>query len=154
MLPTIQKDYNKEELTKIAANCVNELMENGRILEVHEFITKMEYFIKQLKDNDSYHDYLLDEVCKYGKSHTTSTGTRIELAEVGIKYDYSVCEDDTHNELVIKKMALEEHIKDRQTFLKTIPESGLEIVAEGGEMKRIYPPIRSSQSSVKTTISK
>ena len=154
MLPTIQKDYNKQELTKIAANCVNELMENGRILEVHEFITKMEFFIKQLKDNDAYHDYLLDEVCKYGKSHTTSTGTRIELAEVGIKYDSSVCDDDVYNELVVNKMALEEQIKERQIFLKTIPDCGLEIVTQDGEMKRIYPPIRSSQSSVKTTISK
>lgn len=154
MLPIIQKDYNKEELTKIATNCVNELMENGRIIEVHEFITKMEFFIKQLKDNDCYHEHLLDEVCKYGKSHTTSTGTKIELAEVGVKYDYSVCDDDIYNELVVKKMGLEEQIKERQIFLKTIPESGLEIVTEDREIKKLYPPARSSQSSVKTTISK
>lgn len=154
MLPIIQRDYNKTELIKIAANCSNELMENGRIIETHEFITKMEFFIKQLKDNDAYHEYLLDEVCKYGKSHTTSTGTRIELAEVGVKYDYAVCDYDIYNELVVKKMALEEQIKERQIFLKTIPDSGLDIVTGDGEMKRIYPPIRTSQSSVKTTISK
>ncbi len=83
MLPQIQKDYNKQELAKIADNCVNELLDNGRILETHEFITKMEFFIKKLKDNPEYYNYLSYEVAKYGNAHTTATGTKMELAEVG-----------------------------------------------------------------------
>lgn len=154
MLPQIQKDYNKTELSRIADNCVNELLENGRILETHEFITKMEFFIKRLKDNPEYYNYLSYEVAKYGSAHTTSTGTKLELAEVGVKYDYVFCEDDIYNELIVKQMALDEQIKERQKFLKTIPVEGLEIVTEDGEMKRIYPPSKSSTSSVKTTISK
>lgn len=154
MLPQIQKDYNKTELTRIADNCVNELIDNGRILETHEFITKMEFFIKRLKDNPEYYNYLSYEVAKYGSAHTTSTGTKLELAEVGVKYDYVFCEDDIYNELIVKQMALDEQIKERQKFLKTIPVEGLDIVTEDGEMKRIYPPSKSSTSSVKTTISK
>ena len=154
MLPIITKEYNKSELTRIADNCVNELLDNGRILETHEFITKMEFFIKRLKDNPEYYNYLSYEVAKYGSAHTTSTGTKLELAEVGVKYDYVFCEDDTYNELIVKQMALDEQIKERQKFLKTIPVEGLEIVTQDGEMKRIYPPSKSSTSSVKTTISK
>jgi len=144
MLPQIQKDYNKTELTRIADNCVNELIDNGRILETHEFITKMEFFIKRLKDNPEYYNYLSYEVAKYGSAHTTSTGTKLELAEVGVKYDYVFCEDDIYNELIVKQMALDEQIKERQKFLKTIPVEGLDIVTEDGEMKRIYPPSKSS----------
>lgn len=154
MLPIITKEYNKSELTRIADNCVNELLDNGRILETHEFITKMEFFIKRLKDNPEYYNYLSYEVAKYGSAHTTSTGTKLELAEVGVKYDYVFCEDDIYNELIVKQMALDEQIKERQKFLKTIPVEGLEIVTQDGEMKRIYPPSKSSTSSVKTTISK
>jgi len=154
MLPTITKDYNKTELIKIAANCTNELLENGRIIETHEFITKMEFFIKQLKENPEYYNYLSYEIAKYGSHHITSTGTRIELAEVGVKYDYTFCEDDKYNEMVVKKMALEEQIKERQIFLKSLPVEGIEILDEDGVLKRIYPPSKSSTSSVKTTISK
>lgn len=154
MLPIITKDYNKTELTRIADNCVNELIDNGRIVETHEFITKMEFFIKRLKDNPEYYNYLSYEVAKYGSAHTTSTGTKLELAEVGVKYDYVFCEDDIYNELIVKQMALDEQIKERQKFLKSIPVEGLEIVTADAEMKRIYPPSKSSTSSVKTTISK
>lgn len=154
MLPIITKDYNKSELTRIADNCVNELIDNGRIVETHEFITKMEFFIKRLKDNPEYYNYLSYEVAKYGSAHTTSTGTKLELAEVGVKYDYVFCEDDIYNELIVKQMALDEQIKERQKFLKSIPVDGIEIITQDGEMKRIYPPSKSSTSSVKTTISK
>jgi hypothetical protein len=154
MLPLIQKDYNKQELAKIADNCLNELLDNGRILETHEFITKMEFFIKKLKDNPEYYNYLSYEVAKYGSAHTTSTGTKMELAEVGVKYDYVFCEDDTYNELVVKRMSLDEQIKDREKFLKSIPTEGIEIVDMDGIVKRVYPPSKSSTSSVKTTISK
>ena len=132
MLPIITKEYNKSELTRIADNCVNELLDNGRILETHEFITKMEFFIKRLKDNPEYYNYLSYEVAKYGSAHTTSTGTKLELAEVGVKYDYVFCEDDIYNELIVKQMALDEQIKERQKFLKTIPVEGLEIVTQDG----------------------
>jgi hypothetical protein len=154
MLPTITKDYNKTELIKIAANCTNELLENGRIIETHEFITKMEFFIKQLKENPEYFNYLSSEIAKYGNHHTTSTGTRIEMAEVGVKYDYTFCNDDDYNEMVVMQMGLDEQIKERQKFLKSLPSSGIEIVDSEGVLKRIYPPAKSSTSSVKTTISK
>jgi hypothetical protein len=114
----------------------------------------MEFFIKKLKDNPEYYNYLSYEVAKYGNAHTTATGTKMELAEVGVKYDYVFCEDDVYNELIVKRMALDEQIKDREKFLKTLPIEGIEIVDEEGVVKRIYPPSKSSTSSVKTTISK
>ena len=152
MLPQITKDYTKAEIRKIAANSANELTENGRIIEVAEMISKMEYFIKELKSNPDYIEYLQYEVAKYGKETTTATGTKIELAEVGVKYDYTFCEDDDYNELVVKQIALEEQIKERQKFLKSIPVAGIEIVDTDGVLKRIYPPSKHSTSSVKITI--
>jgi hypothetical protein len=71
-----------------------------------------------------------------------------------MKYDYVFCEDDILNDLVISRLALEEQIKERQEFLKHLPSEGIEIISRYGEVKRIYPPSKSSTSSIKCTISK
>ncbi len=154
MLPTITKDLTKGQIKKIAEESLHSLMENGNIIEAADMIAKMELFIKEIKSNPEYIDYLRYEVAKYGQSMTTATGTKIELAEVGTKYDYVFCEDDIYNELVIKRDALDEEIKERQQFLKTLPSEGIDIINEDGVVSRIYPPSKSSTSSVKCTIQK
>jgi len=154
MLPTITHEVNKTTLKRMASTTMEELMENGRIIEAADMIAKMEFFMKELKNNPEYVDYLRYEVAKYGGAHTTPSGTRIELAEVGTKYDYVFCEDDILNDLVISRLALEEQIKERQEFLKNLPSEGIEIISRYGEVKRIYPPSKSSTSSIKCTISK
>jgi len=45
-------------------------------------------------------------------------------------------------------------IKNRETFLKAVPIHGLDIINEDGEVLKIYPPNKSSTSSVKCTIQK
>lgn len=154
MLPTITHEINKTTLKKMASSTLEELMENGRIIEAADMIAKMEFFIKELKNNPEYVDYLRYEVAKYGGGHTTPSGTRIELAEVGIKYDYVFCEDDILNDMWIQREALDEQIKERQEFLKRLPAEGIDIITNYGEVKRIYPPSKSSTSSIKCTISK
>ena len=154
MLPTITHEINKTTLKKMASSTLEELMENGRIIEAADMIAKMEFFIKELKNNPEYVDYLRYEVAKYGGGHTTASGTRIELAEVGTKYDYVFCEDDILNDMTIQRLALEEQIKERQEFLKRLPSEGIDIITNYGEVKRIYPPSKSSTSSIKCTISK
>lgn len=154
MLPTITKDLTKGQIKKMADESIHGLMENGKIIEAADMIAKMELFIKEIKSNPEYIDFLRYEVAKYGQSMTTSTGTRIELAEVGTKYDYVFCEDDIYNELVMRRDALDEQIKERQQFLKTLPSEGIDIINEDGVVSRIYPPSKSSTSSVKCTIQK
>ena len=154
MLPTITNEINKTALKRIASSTLEEILETGRIIEAADMIAKMEFFIKELKSNADYIDYLRYEIAKYGSAHTTASGTRIELAEVGVKYDYVFCEDDILNDMMIQREALDERIKERQEFLKRLPSEGIDIISEHGEMKRIYPPSKSSTSSVKCTISK
>ena len=48
---------------------------------------------------------------------------------------------------------LETAIKERQDFFKTIPLSGIEVLYDD-EIVKLYPPSKSSTSSIKTTISK
>jgi hypothetical protein len=153
MLPIITKDLTKGQIKTMAQESFQSLTESGRILEAADMLAKMELFIKELKSNPEYIDFLRYEVAKYGSS-TTLNGTRIELAEVGTKYDYTFCEDEIHNELIIRRASLDEQIKEREAFLKTLPASGIDVINEDGVVSRIYPPSKHSTSSVKCTIQK
>ena len=109
--------------------------------------------IKEIKSNKDYIDNLRDEVSKFGKQVITPSGTKIELAEVGVKYDYSNCGDETYKKMLFQFEILETAIKERQDFFKTIPLSGIEVLYDD-EIVKLYPPSKSSTSSIKTTISK
>ena len=67
---------------------------NGDIspIEAHIQISRMENAIKQFKDDTQVRDITLRELSKYGKSHQFGD-CRLEEAESGVKYDYSMCGD-------------------------------------------------------------
>lgn len=150
-LPVINQSLSKTQLKNLTEVSLNEIMERGNIIDVADLISKMEFFFKELKSKKEYIDYLRSEVEKFGKVHTTSTGTKIELAEVGTKYDYSNCGDTTLMVLENELKTLEEKIKARQEFLKSLPYGGLEIL-QGDEIVLLRPPLKTSTSSVKVTL--
>ena len=153
-LPELSTKITKTDIRTISNNMVADILNNGNIIESADALNKMETLIKEIKSTPEWIDYLREEVAKRGASVITPSGTRIELAEVGVKYDFSKCGDEQINDLFAEQERIESLIKERQTFLKTIPVSGLDIVTINGELVRIYPPSRSSTSSIKTTISK
>lgn len=154
MLPSITTYQTKTDLNIISEGFINEISENGNSIQALELIAKMEYLIKQIKGSNEFIDLLRTEVEKYGRGLTTPTGVKIELAEVGTKYDFSQCNDDILCELEYQLTFYETKVKERKDFLKTIAKEGIDIISEGGEVKRIFPPSKSSTSSFKTTISK
>jgi hypothetical protein len=115
----------------------------------------MESFVKEVKGNKQYIDFVRDEIAKHGKVANTGSGTKIELAEVGTKYDFSQCEDPTLLELERKINYLDSELANRKDFLKTVPLSGLLVTDETtGETYKVYPPSKTSTSSYKVTIAK
>ena len=156
MLPIISNELTKTQIKVIANNTVNDIIDGGKdILKIADTLAKLELFIKELKANPEYMDYLIHEVSQYGKGTTTSTGTKLELAEVGVKYDYSQCNDPKLNQMELDYEALGNKISDRKEFLKTLNPKGLtEVDEETGETNTLYPPSKTSKSSVKCTIVK
>jgi NifU-like protein involved in Fe-S cluster formation len=152
MLPQLSRNLTKTQIKSIAESSVMELVDNGRILEAVELLSVMEHFIKEVKANDNYIDCVLTEVQKYGKSKETET-MKIELCEVGTKYNFDLCGDPVIKDLQWKLDTLEAEIKERKEFLKTVPASGMDLVV-GDEIVTIYPPVKLSTSSYKTTIKK
>ena len=155
MLPTITSDLTKSQLKAISQQFIEAIGENGRVIETAELIAKMEAFIKEIRSSKDFVEMVRDEVSKYGNKGTvTATGVKIELAETGVKYDFSQCNDYDLNCMLEQSEQLEAQIKERKEFLKTISKSGMDVVTSFGEVIRIYPPSKSSTSNFKTTISK
>lgn len=153
MLPQLSSGLTKTQIKIVAQNSVNELLNNGNILEAAEMISVMETFIKEVRASKEFTEYVRDEVSKNGKDITNPSGAKIELAETGVKYDFSNCGDHQLQMLQQQLESIETSIDERKKFLKTLPTSGIEIV-DGDEVYRVYPPSKSSTSSYKITLCK
>lgn len=153
-LPSVNPTLNKAQLHIMAESAVAEIGNKGGAIETCELLSKMELLIKEIKSNKDFIEYVRTEIGLFGKDYKTPSGTKIELAEVGVKYNYSNCNDIEIQELYQQEFELSEKIKKRQEFLKSLPYTGIEIVTPDGEVVKIYPPSKTSTSSVKTTIAK
>lgn len=136
----------------VLANTAIQAVIEGEVdpIVAHINISKMETAIKQFKANDRVRDITLRELSKYGRKQTFGDCT-LEEVEAGVKYDYSQCGDSTLEELYQMRQTIDADIKEREAFLKSVPLSGVAI-PETGEV--VYPPAKSSKTTIKTTFKK
>ena len=125
---------------------------NGEVdpITAHINMSRVEAAITQFKSNPQVRDITLRELSKYGKSHIFGD-CRLEEAESGVKYDYSMCGDSKLAEMYKTLEAVKADIRERETMLKSLPESGM-ADPETGEM--VYPTARSSKTIIKTKFKK
>lgn len=146
-------ETTKEQRQSFCIDLVSRL-EAGEVdpLKVHLQVKSMEDIIKQLNDNTVYKSMLLDAAEKHGKKFTFQNA-EFSVKEVGVKYDYSQCNDPVLQELEQEAAKIGEALKARQKFLQTAPQSGLTIVIEAtGEAATVYPPSKSSTTSVAVSL--
>jgi len=151
----VQGDYSKTSIAKLSTLLVDQVLEMGNPLELAEQIAASENLIKAIKEDKRFSDYVHEQLDQYKGKFNTESGTKIESAEVGTKYDFSVCKDFVLEEMSNELLLLEEQIKKRREFLKTTPSTGLIITDEKtGETMTVYPPVKTSTSSYKVTLAK
>lgn len=147
-------ETTKSERQSFCIDLISRL-ENGEAdpLKIHLQIKSAEDLIKQLNDNRVYKSYLLDAAEKMGGKSFEFGNAKFEIKEVGTKYDYSQCADTVLSELETKAAEVNEQLKARQKFLQTVPISGMTLVIEEtGETITVYPPAKSSTTSVAVTL--
>lgn len=152
MIPVIKQSTTKKDIQHLANKLVQQVLKNGNVIEIAEHFAKIETLISDVKDNPDYKAYLIEEVAKYGKECTTPSGTKINLCEVGTKFDYSLTGDIMLIDLELQKAIIDNKIKERQTFLKAIKSPT--DVRFGEELITLYPASKTSTSSYKVTIIK
>lgn len=128
-------------------------------LEVVKFFEKIKEYISgnsqsKIEPDKELIEMVRDEVKKHNGKYTTARGVKFEVAETGTKYDFSKCNDPELESLEDMLSKLNEKIKERKEFLKTVPGKGLEIHRGDGELVTVYPPSKTSTSGYKVTIPK
>lgn len=141
---------NREEL----AIQIVEAMDAGELnpLDIHYQVKAMEDFIKILTANSRYKDYVLTEGMKHGKSFQFN-GSKMEIKETGVKYDYSKCGDSNWQLLEDQISELKDKQKAVEAHLKVLPAEGIEVVnADTGEVIKMFPPVKTSTTSISVTL--
>ena len=110
--------------------------------------------LKIVTDDDRIKDLVITEVEKYGNKAEYNSAN-LQVKDVGVKYDYSVCNDQIYTDLLYMLNDIKEQIKIREKFLSKIPSEGTTIVYEQtGEVRTIYPPIKQGSQGITITFKK
>lgn len=141
-------DTNKQERSSFVRQVIaNAVDGNVNMLKLHKQIKCMEEIVKNILVDDSYREILLDEAQKHGKTFDY-LGENWSIRETGVKYDYSSCGDPYHEELMKEKAELDAKIKQREDFLKSLSDPMTIVIESTGEIRRVYPPKRTSTTTV------
>ena len=125
---------------------------SAKPLEVHLQAKAMIEIAEALIADNTYRDILLEEATKYGKAFDYQNA-KFSIREVGTKYDYSQCGDLMLAELQQCSERANVALKARQDFLKVVPVPGVLFTDEiTGETYKIYPPSKTSTTSVAVTL--
>lgn len=122
-------------------------------LTLHLQVKCMEDVVKQVTSNSIYKKAITDAAEGYGQKSFDFYNAKFEIKETGVKYDYTQCNDPVLADLNSRIDSLSEELKKRESFLKTVPQKGMIITDdETGETFTVYPPAKSSTTSVAVTL--
>ena len=138
--------FSKKQV-EIFATQINDSLINGEVdpLELAIYFKSIEKVIESVKSNLS--ELALKEAEKHGKSFEFK-GAKIDIKELGTKYDYSGTGDPYYTKFSEQTKELSEKIKSRETFLKSLNDKMIIIDEETGETFTIYPPIKKSTTGI------
>lgn len=123
---------------------------NGEVdpLKIHLQVKAMEEVIENLKAEPAYKESVLTAAQQHGKKFQYGSA-EVAIQEVGTKYDYSGTNDPVIDRLKWQADKAASELKERQKFLQNIPTDGMVITdEETGETVKVYPPAKSSTTSV------
>lgn len=134
---------------RIASDIFIQQVDNGEVnpIDAALKLKALEEFIKDAREK--LNSYAINELYKHQNGKVNIYDAKIEIAETGVKYDYST-------DLVWQKLKQENELtssalKEREDLLKKIP-AGSQLVDENGEVAT--GPTKTSTTSYKITLAK
>ena len=95
---------------------------------------------------------VLDSYGTESKSGVVKHGVTFKIKEAGVKYDYK--NTKPWNELKIKEDAMAAERKSLEEKLKTLSQKMTILDEETGELIEMFPPIKSSKTTVEISLAK
>lgn len=147
-------DTTKEQRQSFVMGVIDSLRAGrAEALKVHVHVKCMEEIIKLLNTNTIYKSSVLEAAEAFGEKSFLFNNAKVEIKEVGTKYDFSKTGDVTLDSLYAQQAKIDADIKARETMLKSVSEKGMIVTDEQtGETFTVYPPAKSSTTSVAITL--
>lgn len=146
-------DYPVTKGTQAAwADSIKRTLLDGEV-NPFEFITKvkgLQTALSAVEKDKAVKETVMGEIAKYGKSATWN-GATLTVKETGVKYDYSMCGDPVYSDLIGRRNELEALIKERESFLKTVPDGTTIVDDTTGEVVTLHPAVRMATESYAIT---
>jgi hypothetical protein len=149
-LPSIKEGLSKKQIAELADQSVNTVLEQGNVFEVAEALAAMEEFVKNVRKDERFVDFLRDELTKHRGRLTTNSGARIEICEAGVSYDYSG--NGEWRELDQQIKMLTDQRKAVEEKLRKLAPGRMAVDPETGEV--LEGPLKTSKSTYRITLSK
>ena len=138
---------NKAEIATFVKDAKERILSgNENPLKIASQLKAFEEVVKELRDDKEIKEATLKEAEKEGKTFKMF-GAEFQIKETGVKYDYSVCDDQEWNDLNAQLESISEKKKARETFLKTIK---CDVFNANGI--QLHPPIKTSTTLVTVTL--
>ena len=149
-LPSIQEGLSKKQIAALADQSVEHVLEEGNVFQVAEALAAMEEFVKSVRKDERYVQFLRDELVKHHGRLVTNSGAKIEMCEAGVSYDYSGNGEWRGLEEQIK--ALQEQKKVVEDKLRRVAPGRVAVDPETGEM--IEGAFKTSKSTYRITLAR
>ena len=148
VLPAIHEGLTKQQIRNLADQSVERVLEDGQAFQVAEALAAMEEFVKSVRKDERYIQFLRDELAKHHGRLVTGSGAKIEACEAGVTYDYSTNADWRLLDAQVK--LLNDHKKQLEERLRAIAPGRIGVDHETGEV--IEGAFKSSKSTYRITL--
>jgi hypothetical protein len=149
-IPTIREGLCKKQIAQMADDSVEQLLEEGNVFAVAEALAAMEEFVKTVRKDERYIQFLRDELVKHQGRLVTASGAKLELCEAGVSYDYSG--NAEWRELEAHRYELERRKKSLEEKLRLLAPGRVAVDPETGEM--LEGPQKTSKSTYRITLAR
>ena len=144
---------SKTEIERVANEMVQGIID-GNAETDKALLTIRAIRVAMESAEDKIKDQVIDELHRRGKEGFDVYGAKVNLKELGVKYDFENCKDPEWLIFNIQIKKLTELRKERGVFLKSLTKSMTIVDEDTGEVLTINPPIRQSTTSYTITFAK
>ncbi|HEY0059038.1 MAG TPA: hypothetical protein VGB56_07870 [Flavisolibacter sp.] len=148
VLPSISDGLDKRQIAELADHSVERVLQGGDVFRVAEALAAMEEFIKGIRKDERYVQFMRDELAKHGGRLVTQSGAKIEMCEAGVQYDYS--QDASWREVTQQIEALTAEKKKIEENLRKIAPGRIAVDHETGEV--FEGALKRSKSTYRITL--
>jgi triphosphoribosyl-dephospho-CoA synthetase len=145
-------ESTNDQRQEFAESIIEQVREgNVNPLDAQLFCKAIEDVAKRIMSDDRFKNELIEEATINGKRFQHK-GVKFEVREAGVKYHFDKCDDPILALLQEQKAELDAKLKEREAFLKTVSTSGIDLLTEDGEVIKVFPPYKTSTTTVAVTL--